>query len=167
VAIPFKMIGLSALMLATAPATAVAQDNAAPKEGIRYAQILRAPGPSWPRCMRNRARKLNFAKRRCRWWLWSAAIPRTLSISYRKIAPSRGTSSSTKSSPRARISRRTTPCLTGVVRKTARPRARRRTGHANGSAGTLTALNRHGRSTIAADRPYPISAQETLAFAAR
>lgn len=40
VAIPFKMIGLSALMLATAPATAVAQDNAAPKEGIRYAQIL-------------------------------------------------------------------------------------------------------------------------------
>ena len=40
VAIPFKMIGLSALMLATAPATAVAQDNAAPKEGIRYEQIL-------------------------------------------------------------------------------------------------------------------------------
>jgi len=42
--IPFKMIGLSALMLATVPATALAQDNAAPKEGIRYAQI---PQDAW------------------------------------------------------------------------------------------------------------------------
>lgn len=42
--IPFKMIGLSALMLATTPATAVAQEGAAPKEGIRYAQI---PEGAW------------------------------------------------------------------------------------------------------------------------
>lgn len=42
--IPFKMIGLSALMLATTPATALASDYAPPKEGIRYAQI---PEAAW------------------------------------------------------------------------------------------------------------------------
>ncbi|WP_404336359.1 putative quinol monooxygenase [Sphingomonas sp. MMS12-HWE2-04] len=39
--IPFKIFGLSALMLATTPVTAFAQDSAAPGEGIRYAQIPR------------------------------------------------------------------------------------------------------------------------------
>lgn len=42
--IPFRMIGLSALMLATMPATAFAQEGAAPREGIRYAQI---PQGAW------------------------------------------------------------------------------------------------------------------------
>ncbi|NMN03784.1 MULTISPECIES: putative quinol monooxygenase [unclassified Novosphingobium] len=39
--VSFKMIGLSALMLAAMPATAVAQESAAPKEGLAYAQIPR------------------------------------------------------------------------------------------------------------------------------